>query len=149
MIGLMVVAGAGCIVPDLSGGKPVIEYDGRFNIVDSSFEMDGDVRFSRGGSDRESVADVSVCLYGSDGALISESYLGTVSGDTPVRVSSDSIPEYVVFHAPAVGSEIATTYYGRVYSGNATYRENLVSTYDELPEAIPVEGRESVGCPGA
>lgn len=111
-----------------------IDFDGRIEIVDSSFEMHGKLEISGGPPENDSYRDVHVNLYAEDTARIDRHSLGELRyGERlDVDISSDDIPQYVTFESPDFwGSETEVHYYEQ--GDDPEYSIRVITEKEELP----------------
>lgn len=126
---------SGCFIEGTEGGS--IAYDGDFNISESGFEMNGDVRFAGTNPPQSKYQNITLELYTENGKLLYEVEVGTLNGPSDkltVSVSHSTVPHYIVFDSPDIwDGKTGVDYYVRSKEAHQGYQLYTATSREELP----------------
>lgn len=130
---------AGCI-----GGDPPpeteIAYTGSFNVSSESFRMSGDVTQNGYHPEEPNYQDIVVCMYSTQGDLLYKTPPKPMNetGHTPISVTLDSVPQYVVINSSDFWSSDRirrVAYYRKSTDDDeVVYEETWATQPGDLPE---------------
>jgi|GEM_PF-4747985 len=125
---------AGCYIHEQGNGS--LTYQDNITVSDSSFRMNGSIGIS-GTMEQEVYENISAEFYAEDGILIHRETLGTIESKSDrltVRISLDTVPQYIVFDSPDIwDGETEIVYYVRSEHAANGYRLERTTDRSELP----------------
>lgn len=136
MLGLVVLlTTSGCYIDPAQGAD--VEFYGNITATDDGFRMNGDLELGGGNPQLDEYREIEVVLYANDGEVLYREELGTLhnkSSRLNVSISSDHMPEYVIFDSPNIWDATGEIdYFVRDPRARGGYRVEDTTDQEDLP----------------